>query len=142
METKQKPLIALAISLALFSCTSNEPVASNSETNAVSSSYEVVGVAALPTTITSYIASKYAGSTTTEVNLLSNGTYVAYVNLAAGSTAKTSSSAKTSKVIAKLSFTAKGTLTATKTQTPVLVADLLPAITTYTKHIYKIVQFA
>ena len=125
MKKIQKSLFVLALSSALFSCTNNEPVSSGSETNAVASTYEVVSAAALPTTITAYIASKYAGSTTTEVNLNANGTYVTYVSLAAGTTAKMSN------VIVKLVFTAKGTLVITKTETPVAIADLLPAIKTY-----------
>ena len=131
MKNQQKTLIAFALSFALFSCSTNEPVTSGLATNAVNSTYEVVAPAALPTTISSYIASKYAGATTTEVNLLSNGTYVTYVALAAGTTAKTSASAKTAAVIVKLNFTAKGNLVAAKTVTPILIADLLPAITTY-----------
>jgi hypothetical protein len=130
MKTNQNPLFALALSCVLFSCTNNEPV-SGSDPAAVASTYEVVAPAALPTTITSYIASKYAGSTTTEVNLNADGTYVTYVTLAAGATAKTSSTAKTANVVVKLIFTAKGVLVITKTETPVAIADLLPAITTY-----------
>ena len=131
MKTQQKTLIAFAVSLALFSCSSNEPVSSGLGTSAVNSSYEVLAAAALPTTITNYIALKYAGSTTNEVNLLSNGTYVTYVTLAAGTTAKTSAADKTANVIVKLNFNAKGALLAALTDTPVLIADLLPAITTY-----------
>jgi hypothetical protein len=130
MTTQQKPLIALALSCVMFSCSNNEPVSSSAETSATTT-YEVVAAAALPTTITSYITSKYAGATTTEVNLLSNGTYVAYVALSAGTSTKTSTLAKTSAVTAKLSFTAKGTLVSAKTETPIAIADLLPAITTY-----------
>lgn len=131
MKIQQKPLIAFAISLALFSCTNNEPVSSGLAASATNSNFEVVSAAALPTTISNYIASKYVGSTTNEVNLMSNGSYVTYVTLAAGSTAKTSASAKTANVIVKLKFNAKGALLAALTSTPVLVADLLPAITTY-----------
>ncbi len=130
MKNQQKSLIAFALSFAIFSCTNNEPSSSTAGTTAATT-YEVVAAAALPTTITSYISSKYAGATTTEVNLLSNGTYVTYVALPAGTTLKASSTAKSSTVLAKLSFTAKGTLVSAKTDTPVLVANLLPAITTY-----------
>ncbi len=124
MKTNQNPFFALALSCVLFSCTNNEPV-SGSDPAAVASTYEVVAPAALPTTISSYIASKYAGSTTTEVNLNADGTYVTYVTLAAGATAKTAN------VVVKLIFTAKGVLVITKVETPVAIADLLPAITTY-----------
>jgi hypothetical protein len=124
MKKIQKSLFALALSGALFSCTNNEPV-SGSDTTAVASTYEVVAPAALPTTVTAYIASKYAGSTTTEVNLNADGTYTTYVTLAAGATAKTANAE------VKLVFTAKGVLVITKTETPVAIADLLPAIKTY-----------
>lgn len=124
MKTNQNPFFALALSCVLFSCTNNEPV-SSADPAAVASTYEVVAPAALPTTISSYIASKYAGSTTTEVNLNADGTYVTYVTLAAGATAKTAN------VVVKLIFTAKGVLVITKVETPVAIADLLPAITTY-----------
>jgi len=130
MKTNQNPLFALALSCVLFSCTNNDSV-SSTDAAAVASTYEIVAPAALPTTITSYIASKYVGSTTTEVNLNADGTYVTYVTLATGATAKTSSTAKTSNVVVKLVFTAKGVLVITKTETPVAIADLLPAITTY-----------
>lgn len=123
MNFNQKPLIAL--SCVLFSCTSNDPATSDSNTSAVNTTYEVVSAAALPSTITSYISSKYAGSTTTEVNLNSDGTYVTYVSLAPGTTAKTAS------VIVKMNFTAKGILLSKLTETTIAVADLLPAITTY-----------
>jgi hypothetical protein len=124
MRIIQKSLFALALSGVLFSCTNSEP-ASNSDTSAVASTYEVVSAAALPTTVTAYIASKYAGATTTEVNLNADGTYATYVTLAAGATAKTAN------VVVKLIFTAKGVLVITKIETPVALADLLPAITTY-----------
>lgn len=130
MKTIQNPILALVLSCVLFSCTNNEPI-SGSDPVAVASTYEVVAPAALPTTISSYIASKYVGSTTTEVNLNADGSYVAYVTLAAGATAKTSSTAMTGNVKVKLIFTAKGVLVVTKTETPVAIADLLPAITTY-----------
>lgn len=125
MKTNQKALITLALAFSLFSCSNNEPVSPTAQTAGVASTYEVVSAAALPTTISTYIASKYAGSTTTEVNLNADGTYVAYVTLAAGATAKMTN------VTAKLNFTAKGILVSTKTETPVAVADLLPAIKTY-----------
>ncbi|MBC7847473.1 MAG: PepSY-like domain-containing protein [Flavobacterium sp.] len=124
MKTNQKTLFALALSCVLFSCTNNEPV-SSSDPSAVASTYEIVAPGALPTTISSYIASKYAGSVTTEANLNADGTYVTYVTLAAGATAKTSN------VVVKLVFTAKGVLVITKTETPVATADLLLAIKTY-----------
>jgi hypothetical protein len=130
MKTNQNPFFALALSCLLFSCTNNDSV-SPSDTTAVASTYEIVAPAALPTTISSYIASKYAGSTTTEVNLNADGTYATYVTLAAGATAKTTATAKTANVEVKLIFTAKGVLVVTKTETPVAIADLLPAITTY-----------
>lgn len=130
MKTIQNSLFTIALSCVLFSCTNNDSGASV-DAAAVASTYEVVSAAALPNTITNYIASKYAGSTTTEVNLNSDGTYVTYVSLAAGTTAKTSAAAKTSVVIVKLKFTSKGTLLSKLTETSIAVADLLPAITTY-----------
>ncbi len=130
MKTNQKTILALALSCVLFSCTNNDTISSNTDTSATST-YEVVSAAALPTTISNYITSKYAGSTTTEVNLNADGTYVTYVTLAAGATAKTTSTAKTSNVVVKLKFNAKGVLVVTKIETPVAIADLLPAITTY-----------
>ncbi|WP_035669065.1 PepSY-like domain-containing protein [Flavobacterium sp. 83] len=131
MKTQQKTLIAFAFSFIMFSCTNNEPGSSSSAVSAVALTYEVVAASVLPTTITSYITSKYAGATTTQVNLNSDGTYVAYVTLPAGTTLKSSNTAKTSSVMAKLNFTAKGTLESVKTETTVAIADLLPAITTY-----------
>ncbi|WP_395050604.1 PepSY-like domain-containing protein [Flavobacterium sp.] len=125
MNTIQKALFTVVLSLVLFSCTNNDSVSPAAQTSAVASTYEVVSAAALPSTISTYIASKYAGSTTTEVNLNADGTYVAYVTLAPGATAKMSN------VIAKLNFTARGILVSTKTETPVAVSDLLPAIKTY-----------
>jgi hypothetical protein len=130
MKTNQNPFFALALSCVLFSCTNNDSV-SPTDAAAVASTYEIVAPAALPTTISSYIASKYAGSTTTEVNLNADGTYATYVTLAAGATAKTSATAKTANVEVKLVFTAKGVLVVTKTETSIAIADLLPAITTY-----------
>ena len=131
MKTNQKSLFALVLSCALFSCTNNESVSPNSDTTAATSTYEVVAAAALPTTIANYISSNYAGATTTEVNLNSDGTYVTYVALPAGTTAKMGISSKSSSVMAKLKFTAKGTLKSKKTETSVAVGDLLPVITTY-----------
>lgn len=125
MKTNQKALITLSIALALFSCTNNDAGSSAPQTAAFASTYEVVAAAALPTTISTYIASKYAGSITTEVNLNADGTYVTYVTLAPGATAKMSN------VIAKLNFTAKGILVSTKTETAVAPANLLPAIKAY-----------
>lgn len=124
MKTIQNPIFALALSCVLFSCTNNEPV-SGSDPAAVASTYEVVSPAALPTTISSYISTKYAGSTTTEVNLNADGTYTTYVTLASGATARTSN------VEVKLIFSAKGVLIITKTETPIVVADLSAAIKTY-----------
>jgi hypothetical protein len=131
MKKTQKTLIACALTLALYSCSNNGLGSSSTETNAVASTYEVVAASALPTTISSYIASKYAGASTTEVNLNSNGSYVAYVTLPAGTTLKSSADAKTSGLLAKLNFNAKGNLLSAKTENPVLIANLLPAITTY-----------
>ncbi len=131
MKNQQKPLIVLALSFAIFSCSNNGTGSSSPTTSAAATSYEVVAAAALPTTISSYITSKYAGATTTQVNLNSNGTYVTYVTLPAGTTLKSSTTAKTSGLIAKLEFTAKGDLKSAKSETPVLIANLLPAITAY-----------
>ena len=131
MKNTQKILIACALTLALNSCSNNGLGSSSTGTSAVASSYEVVAASALPTTISSYITSKYAGATTTQVNLNSNGTYQTYVALPAGTTLKSSATAKNSSLLAKLDFDLKGNLIAAKTDTPVLVANLLPAITTY-----------
>lgn len=132
MKNHQKSFLALALSCVLFSCTNNDPNSANSASAAVNSSYEIVSAAALPSTISTYIASKYSGSTTTEADLNSDGTYVTYVTLAAGTTAKTSTAAsKTYMTIIKLKFTSKGILVFSKTDTSIAVADLLPAIKTY-----------
>ncbi len=131
MKNTQKTLIACALTIALYSCSNNGLGSSNTGTSAVVSTYEVVAASALPTTISSYIASKYAGASTTQVNLNSNGTYVAYVTLPAGTTLKSSADAKTAGLLAKLDFNAKGNLLSAKTENPVLIANLLPAITTY-----------
>jgi cytochrome b involved in lipid metabolism len=132
MKIQQKTLIAFAVSVIMFSCSNDEPVSSSPAASAVASTYEVVAASVLPTTITSYITSKYAGATTTQVNLNSNGTYVVYVTLPAGTTTlKSTNSAKTTNLSAKLNFTAKGVLESAKIETIVAIADLLPAITTY-----------
>ena len=131
MKTQQKSLIVFALSCAMFSCSNNGPGSSSPATIAAASTYEVVSASALPTTISTYITSKYAGATTTQVNLNANGTYVTYVNLPAGTALKSSTSAKTSGVIAKLDFTAKGNLISAKTDTQVLITNLLPSIITY-----------
>ncbi len=131
MKKNQKTLIAFALSLVLFSCSNNGTGSTSAGASTAASTYEVVAASALPTTVSSYITSKYAGATTTQVNLNSNGSYVAYVALPAGTTLKSSATAKTSGLIAILDFTAKGTLLSAKTDTPILVPNLLPAITTY-----------
>lgn len=124
MKTQQKPAIAFALSFLMFSCTNNAPDSSSPATTAVNSTYEVIAASALPSTISNYITSKYAGATTTQVNLNSNGTYVTYVTLAAGTTLKSSA-------LAKLNFTAKGALESAETENVIAIADLLPAITNY-----------
>ncbi len=131
MKNSKTPLIAFALSFAIFSCTNNEPSSPNPTTSAVATSYEVIAASALPTTISSYITSKYVGALTTQVNLNSNGSYVTYVSLLAGTKLKTTSSAKTSNVVAKLNFSVKGDFVSAQTETPIATADLLPAITNY-----------
>jgi len=135
MKTNQKSFfsLALAMSLAmsLSNCTNNDSTSSDSQTTTAASTYEVVSAAALPTTVSSYITSKYAGSTTTEVNLNADGTYTTYVSLAPGATAKSTTTEKTTTIVVKLIFTAKGILLSAKTQTSIAIADLLPAIKTY-----------
>jgi hypothetical protein len=126
----QKNLIALALSVVLFSCSNNEPIGTGSTTAATGSTYEVVGTTALPTSVSTYIASNYVGATTTEVNLVSDGTYVVYVAKASGTTAKLTSSA-VNTVVTKLIFSIRGALISAKVQSVVAIADLLPAITTY-----------
>lgn len=126
----QKNLIALALSVMLFSCSNDETVGIGSTTAATSSSYEVVAATALPTSVSTYIASNYVGATTTEVNLVSDGTYVVYVAKSSGSTAKSSSSTA-NVVVTKLNFTNKGALISARVQSVIAIADLLPAITTY-----------
>jgi hypothetical protein len=126
----QKNLIALALSVMLFSCSNNEPVGAGSTTAATGSSYEVIASTALPTSVSSYIASNYVGATVTEVNLVSDGTYVVYVSKTSGATAKSTSSAANT-VLTKLTFSIKGALISAKVQSVVAIADLLPAITTY-----------
>jgi hypothetical protein len=131
MKNTQKTLFAFALAIALSSCSNNGLGSSSAGNTSASTSYEVVAPSALPSTISSYITSKYAGSTTTQVNLNSNGTYVTYVNLPAGTTLKSSATSKSSGLLAKLEFDAKGKLLSAKTQTAILIANLLPAITTY-----------
>jgi hypothetical protein len=126
----QKNLIALALSVVLFSCSNNEPIGTGSTTAATGLTYEVVGTTALPSSVSTYIASNYVGATTTEVNLVSDGTYVVYVAKTSGTTAKLTSSAANT-VVTKLSFTTKGVLVSARVQSVVAIADLLPAITTY-----------
>ncbi len=108
----QKILIALALSVVLFSCSNDEPVGVGA-TAATSSTYEVVAATALPTSVSTYIASNYVGATTTEVNLVSDGTYVVYVAKTSATTAKSTSSAANT-VVTKLSFTTKGALISAK----------------------------
>jgi hypothetical protein len=127
----QKNLIVLALSVVLFSCSNNESIGSGSTTTAATgSSYEVIASTALPTSVSTYIASNYVGATTTEVNLVSDGTYVVYVAKSSGATAKSTSSAANT-VVTKLSFSSRGALLSSKVQTNVAIADVLPAITTY-----------
>ena len=126
----QKNLIALALSVMLFSCSNNEPIGTGSTTAATGLTYEVVGTTALPSSVSTYIASNYVGATTTEVNLVSDGTYVVYVAKASGTTAKLTSSA-VNTVVTKLIFSIRGALISAKVQSVVAIADLLPAITTY-----------
>jgi hypothetical protein len=125
-----KIIFAFAISTMLFSCSSNEPVGSAATTAATATSYEVVAAAALPTSASAYIASNYSGASTTEVNLVSDGTYVAYVAKTSGTTAKSTSSTANA-VVTKLIFSIRGAFLSAKVQTNVAIADLLPAITTY-----------
>ena len=131
MKNSKNPLIAFALSFAIFSCTNNEPSSSNPASSAVSTSYEVIAASALPTTISNYITAKYAGALTTQVNLYSNGSYLTYVSLPAGSKLKTATSAKTSNVVAKLNFSVKGDFVSAETETPIATTDLLTAITNY-----------
>jgi hypothetical protein len=126
----QKSLFALALSVVFFSCSNNEQIGAGSTTAAAKSSYEVVAATALPTSVSTYIASNYVGVTTTEVNLLSDGSYVVYVAKTSVATAKTTSSA-TNSVVTKLSFSIRGALLSAKVQTNIAIADLLPTITSY-----------
>jgi hypothetical protein len=126
----QKSLFALALSVVFFSCSNNEQIGAGSTTAAAKSSYEVVAATALPTSVSTYIASNYVGVTTTEVNLLSDGSYVVYVAKTSVATAKTTNSA-TNSVVTKLSFSIRGALLSAKVQTNLAIADLLPAITSY-----------
>jgi hypothetical protein len=125
-----KSLLAIAFSVLLFSCSNNESVENTTPLSAVSSTYEIVAPTALPTAISSYIASNYAKATTTEVNLVSDGSYVAYLTQASGATSK-STDVSAKSVVTKLIFTAKGAFVSAKVQTMVAIADLLPAIKNY-----------
>jgi hypothetical protein len=125
----QKIIFAFAISALLFSCSNDESIGTGSNTIAASS-YEVVAAAALPSSATTYIASNYSGASIKEVNLVSDGTYVAYVAKTTGTTVK-STSAAASTVVTKLSFSIKGAFVSAKVQTTVAIADLLPVITAY-----------
>lgn len=126
----QKNLIALALSVMLFSCSNNESVGTGSPTAVANTTYEIVATTALPTAVSTYIASNYVGATTTEVNLVSDGTYVVYVAKSSGATAKSSASTA-NVVVTKLNFTNKGALISARVQSVIATADLLPAITTY-----------
>ena len=86
MKNFQKSLFAVTFSALLFSCSNDEPVGTGSTTAATGSTYEVVAPTALPSTALTYIASNYSGASTTEVNLVSDGTYVAYVSKTSGAT--------------------------------------------------------
>ncbi len=131
MKNQQKFFLAVVLSVMLFSCSNDEPIGTDPQASATNSTYEVVAAAALPTTISTYIASNYAGATTTEVNLNSNGTYVVYVANSSTTTAKSTTSVANSKSVIQLNFTVKGAFVSAKTQTIIAIADLLPAITTY-----------
>lgn len=128
---KQKSILAIALSIVLFSCSNNESVSSSplDTTTATSTSYEVVSTAALPAAAATYLKTNYA-TASTEVNLLANGTYVAYVTQTVSSTGKLATAA-TAKSLKKLSFSSKGVLLSALNMTPIAIADLLPAIKTY-----------
>lgn len=130
MKNYQKSLFALAFSAMLFSCSNNESVGTGTPTAAANTTYEMVATTALPTAVSAYIASNYAGATTTEVNLVSDGTYDVYVAKSSGTTAKSSTSTA-NVVLTKLNFTIKGALISARVQSVIAIADLLPAITTY-----------
>lgn len=125
-----KILFAIALTSMLFSCSNDEAIGTDSATSATTSTYEVVATSALPVSASSYIATNYVGATTTEVNLVSDGTYVAYVAQTTGTTAK-SNDTTGKRVVTKLSFTPRGVLISARVQSVVAIADLLPAITTY-----------
>ena len=131
MKNQQKSILAFALSVMLFSCSNDEPIGTGTQVSATNSTYEVVAAAALPTAASAYISSNYAGATTTEVNLNSNGTYAVYITNASGTTAKSTVATANTKSLIQLNFTVKGAFVSAKTQTLVAIADLLPAITTY-----------
>lgn len=130
MKTNQTPFFAFALSCLLFSCSNNEsPDSASNASTASNSTYEVIAATNLPSSITTSIAasttSKMVSTTAiaSEVNLVSNGTYIVYVSKKDGSKFK-------------LSFTVKGKLVYKISQTPIAVSDLLTAITTYIANNY------
>ncbi|MBA0883419.1 PepSY-like domain-containing protein [Flavobacterium undicola] len=122
---KKISLIAIALSCALYSCSTDGTDSTDTSTTA-SLTYETTSAATLPTTISSYVAKTYTGSTISEVNLNSDGTYTIYV-----STGATSKSITNINAIFKLNFTAKGLLSSSSKITPVAISDLLASIVTY-----------
>ncbi|MEY4964123.1 MAG: hypothetical protein RLZZ323_1442 [Bacteroidota bacterium] len=131
MKNQQKTILALALSVMLFSCSNDEPIGTGTQASAKNLTYEVVAAAALPASASAYIASNYVGATTTEVNLNSNGTYAVYISNTSSATAKSTTAAVNITSLIKLNFTVKGAFISAKTQTMIAIANLLPAITTY-----------
>jgi len=122
---KKISLIAIALSCVLYSC-SNEEAGSTDTSTTASMTYETTSAATLPTSISSYVAKNYAGSTISEVNLNSDGSYTVYVN--SGATAKGITNIN---AIFKLNFTAKGLLSSSSSIVPVAISDLQASIVTY-----------
>ncbi|MES2239538.1 MAG: PepSY-like domain-containing protein [Bacteroidota bacterium] len=127
---KKIPFIAIALSCVLYSCSNNDASSTDTATTAALT-YETTSAATLPTTISSYVAKNYAGSTISEVDLNSDGSYLVYVN--SGTTSKNITNIN---AILKLNFTARGLLSSSSTITPVAISDLLASITTYISTTY------
>jgi hypothetical protein len=127
----QKILFALGLSTILFSCSNDESVfaknSSETETTATildsKATFKVLDATSIPASISKTIVAQYPGGTLTQVNLLSSGVYEAIVS--------TNSITSKGNSRLKVSFTSRGTVKSTTTQTSVVVANLPTSITSY-----------
>ncbi len=122
MKTNKATIFTLVGSCLLFSCSNND-MNSSDPAMATSTTYEVISSSNLPVSINSSMTAKQVGGggpigKISEVDLVSDGTYVAYIS--------NSLKGKT-----KMSYTAKGKLLSKINLTPIAVSDLIGAITAY-----------